>query len=439
MVNGAMLDIGPVIETDGLVTKITGDIPKDINISNDDRFLFVGRDQGYLTHGIHKYPAKFFPELPRWLISRYSNEGNLVLDPFAGSGTTNLEALLSNRHSIGVDVDPFARFLAKVKTTPIPTLELRSAWKTLRHRVETFSGSSDIKNIPEFPNRNKWFKPFILEECGYIKSEIDKLDVGRKCKNFFLILFSSILRQVSEAEDNATRLYVRQKFDKNIRPNMAINLFLQRTEKQVEKMNKLSNMELASRVEILEDADARSIPTLKSGIVDLAVTSPPYVNAVDYPRSHQLEIYWLGFETGSLEPLKATHIGTESVKAKTYRTRHYTGNPEADFIINKIFDKDPRRAYIAYKYLMDMSSNLREVYRVLKPGGVYAIVVGNNIIRGLDFENWRYIKYEAEKQGFNVELNFVSAIISHFIKIPRNKKISDDHILILRKRQCQKT
>ena len=70
-----------------------------------------------LTHGIHKYPAKFFPELPRWIIKRYSEKWDMILDPFMGSGTTNLEASLLGRHSIGVDVDPFSRFIASVKTT----------------------------------------------------------------------------------------------------------------------------------------------------------------------------------------------------------------------------------------------------------------------------------------------------------------------------------
>lgn len=102
------------------ITRVDGDIPINLPTGNGDRFLFISYDQSIYTHGLHKYPAKFFPELPRWLIRRYSNEGDRVLDPFSGSGTTNVEALLLNRHSVGVDVDPFSCFLVKAKVNPNP-------------------------------------------------------------------------------------------------------------------------------------------------------------------------------------------------------------------------------------------------------------------------------------------------------------------------------
>lgn len=99
------------------IIRVDGDIPTNLPVNNGDRFLFISYDQSVLTHGLHKYPAKFFPELPRWLIRRYSKEREFVLDPFSGSGTTNVEALLLRRNSFGIDVDPFSRFLSKVKVT----------------------------------------------------------------------------------------------------------------------------------------------------------------------------------------------------------------------------------------------------------------------------------------------------------------------------------
>ncbi len=94
------------------IIRVDGDIPVDLTIENGDRFLFISHDQTTLTHGLHKYPAKFFPELPRWLIKRYSNVNEIVLDPFSGSGTTNVEAMLLRRKYVGIDVDPISRFLS---------------------------------------------------------------------------------------------------------------------------------------------------------------------------------------------------------------------------------------------------------------------------------------------------------------------------------------
>ncbi len=127
------------------------------------------------------------------------------------------------------------------------------------------------------------------------------------------------------------------------------------------------------------------------------------------------------------------HVGTESVSAQEYKTLHTIGISDADKILQNIFKKDPRRSYIAYKYLDDMQKNLHEVYRVLKKGGRYVIVVGNNIIRGELFESWKYIKEMSIKIGFFIELQFGSEIIKHFIKVPREERINTDWILVLRK------
>lgn len=413
--------------------RVEGDIPVSLSIENGDKFLFISRDQRALTHGIHKYPAKFFPELPRWIIKRYSEKCDMILDPFMGSGTTNLEASLLGRHSIGVDVDPFSRFIASVKTTVLPYHDLFVAWYSLRNRVLGYSEPSHLDGVPEFPYRDNWFRSYILKELAHIKTEIQNTDATKSVKDFFLVCFSSIIRQVSEADNNCTRTVVRKTLEKKVWQNMAIDLFIKRADTQVENMAQLSAQKPTGNVFIPDNADARSMPVVMDESIDLALTSPPYVNAVDYPRTHQLEIYWLGFANGSLQPLKKHHVGTEAVYAKDYAELHKTACEQADLTIKKIYEVDPRRAFIATKYVWDMFDNLKEVYRVLKPGAVYAIVVGNNLIRGIEFETWRYLLSEAPKIGYEIESHFVSAIINHFIKIPRKERINDDYVLILRK------
>ncbi len=413
------------------IYRVVGDIPRELPVADGARFLFVSKDQRALTHGLHKYPAKFFPELPRWLIEKYSNPGDTVLDPFMGSATTNLEAMLSGRNSIGVDVDPFSRMLARVKTTPLAERPLHKAWATLRPLLEQYREPQGLQGVPEFPYREHWFQEFMLKELAYIKRRILDLEAPAAVKNFFLVIFSSTIRAVSEADNNCTRTVVRKKLDKKVFPGMAVKLFLRRTEQQVENMAAFSRLKPSGRVKILDGADARNIKGAPDDSVDCAVTSPPYANAVDYPRTHQLEMYWLGLANGSLRDLKEEHVGTEVVSAKEYARLHQVGCPDADGVIEKIFETDPRRAYIAAKYLEDMFANLREVRRVLKPGSPYVIVVGDNMMRGQQFETWKYLRNKAPEFGFKVECRFVSEIINHFIKVPRKERISCDHVLVL--------
>src|SRR3990167_11443534 len=161
------------------ITSINGTIPIDLPIRDVCRFLFISSKQSFLTHGLHKYPAKFFPELPRWIIERYSNKGDLVLDPFMGSGTTNVESALTGRNAVGIDVDPFSRLLALVKTTPLNKDELESSSRQLLHVMKDYHPRYVKElDIPTFPYRDNWFSREILLELTYIKKSIESLKVS---------------------------------------------------------------------------------------------------------------------------------------------------------------------------------------------------------------------------------------------------------------------
>jgi site-specific DNA-methyltransferase (cytosine-N4-specific) len=80
-------------------------------------FDFANADTMYLTHSLHPYPAKFPPQLPKTILSRFARKGQTVLDPFCGSGTTLVEARLLGYNAIGVDVNGLSSLLSKVKAT----------------------------------------------------------------------------------------------------------------------------------------------------------------------------------------------------------------------------------------------------------------------------------------------------------------------------------
>lgn len=417
------------------LTRVDGDIPIHLPVNNEDRFLFISYEQSRYTHGIHKYPAKFFPELPRWLIKKYSNKKDIILDPFGGSATSSIEALLNNRHSVSIDVDPFARFLSKVKTTKLDSEELDIYANILIKKITQFKITKKLESyIPDFPYRDNWFNKEIIYELAYIKKSISELRITPELENFFLATFSSIIRAVSNADNNCTRTVIRKRLNKEIYRSLALTKFVENLllyKSRIEEFNK--NVPDDIFVEIPDHSDARDIK-YNNNYFDFAVTSPPYVNAVDYPRTHQLEIYWLEMESGSLTPLKKRHVGTESVAVKDYNTLHSINVPQADKVLRSIYDTDKRRAYIAYKFLVDMEKNIQEVYRTLKKGGRYAIVIGNNTIRGQAFESWKYLMEIAKRNNFEIENYFGSEIIKHFIKIKRGQRINTDWVIILRKK-----
>ena len=410
-------------------------IPQDLEIRDHDRYLFVSNRQRDLTHAIHKYPAKFIPDIPNWFIRKYTQVGDTVLDPFMGSGTTNLEALLMGRNSIGVDVDAFSRFIARTKNSPISDVELIEPFNELSQKIRSEYSPDREYPSPDFPYKDNWFKAYISNELGFIKSTIACLDCSQQVRSLFLLSMSAIVKEVSEANHNCLRTCIRRNNRKDVLEGAALSKFLKKLEFNVSAVRQL-NEALAScdrvgEVQIL-NADAKCLRGVPDNSVSLAVTSPPYLNAIDYPRTHQLEMYWLGFAKGSLTELKKNQVGTESIKADYYRQLIRTGCPEADSVITEIFKVDKRRAGIASRYVSDMFANLDEVKRTLKKGARYVIVIGNNRMRGQLFETWKYLTWYAGQIGLETEHKFVSGIINHFMKIPREQQMHDDHVLILK-------
>src|SRR3989344_7620835 len=189
--------------------RLEGSVPLELDFKEKNNVLIISKHQSYLTHGVHKFPAKFFPELPRYLITKYSKQGDVVLDPMCGSGTVLLESILQNRHTIGIDIDPIAKLISKVKTTSIKSDLLDNARNIISKSVDSLVRTNKNINIPEFNYRDKWFKIFVLEELAIIKESIKKTRTGLKTSggysetelqdlnDFLLVIFSSIIRDVS--------------------------------------------------------------------------------------------------------------------------------------------------------------------------------------------------------------------------------------------------
>ena len=430
--------------------RLEGSVPLELDFEEKNNVLIISKHQSYLTHGVHKFPAKFFPELPRYLISKYSKTGDVVLDPMCGSGTTLLESILQNRHAIGVDIDPIAKMISKVKTTPIESSLLNEAREKLSILIDNKIKSNKKPNIPEFNYRDKWFKSFVLDELGIIKESILELSdrLHKKgsfsdnsisnLKNFLLIIFSSIIRDVSNADPHCTRTVIRKNIIKKTARFDTINKFFFNLDKQVlgmKEFTSIHNRLYYKFVNIDKDSDARNL-NIKENSVNLAVTSPPYANAVDYPRTHQLELYWLGLVNGDpLAKMKRNYIGTEAVFSYEYNKIPETEYTKLNWLVKNVYSKDQRRAYILYRFYKDMEQNLQEVFKVLKPGARYCVVIGNNTVRGTYVKSHEILTQMALSKniGFELETYFHSGLINHYIKIPRKERMPGEWVLVFRK------
>ena len=166
------------------------------------------------THGFHKYPAKFIPQIPQWAIHKYlKNETDkLILDPFCGSGTTLVESALSGNYSIGIDIDPFSALISKVKTTKIDVVKLNLVINWLKKNIKN---PPQKLFIPDCQTLEHWFTKETINKLSIIRTLlnqiIDKFENGKTTKDIqdlLLICFSSIIRRVSNADNESQKTYV---------------------------------------------------------------------------------------------------------------------------------------------------------------------------------------------------------------------------------------
>ena len=193
-------------------TLVKGAIPTEIE--RESILNISTRNVTTQTHGFHKYPAKFIPDIPKWAIGKYlnGNKGKTILDPFCGSGTTLVEGVLAGHNVIGIDVDPLSLWISKVKTTQVNVdllLDI-SDWiiKGIRSRRKS-------KFKPECETISHWFPPDAIAKLSIIRDLINKIPGKfgeiqeiKDIHDLLMICFSSIIRRVSNADNESQKTYV---------------------------------------------------------------------------------------------------------------------------------------------------------------------------------------------------------------------------------------
>ena len=115
------------------------------------------KDTSYATHGYHRYPAKFIPQIVSRLLEKYTKEGDLIVDPFGGCGTTLVESKIMGRCSIGVDINPAAVLITEAKITPILPEKIQIAFINLKIEIDKYNKDIQVK-VPEHERIDYWFK-----------------------------------------------------------------------------------------------------------------------------------------------------------------------------------------------------------------------------------------------------------------------------------------
>jgi len=398
------------------------------------------------THYIHSYPAKLLPQIAHFFLSspELSSPGDIVLDPFGGTGTVALEAMLAGREAYYADVNPLARLIAEVKTTLVEIERARAELTRVKSRYMSIRGGPR----PSVVNIDYWYTSGTIRALCRIQRAVDEIhDVS--IRNFFRICFSTTARKVSLADP---RLSVPVRLKNNEKRTAESKLvwkeFVEQVETNLRRIDNLKRLNESDTKAHLVGFDARCLnqPTkkictcskpLEPECISLIITSPPYAGAQKYIRASSLNLGWLGLaDTEDLKPLENASIGREHFLKSAYQECPKTGIPSADRLIKRVFKINPLRSVIIATYLNEMDTAIQEMVRVLKPGGYIVLVVGNNEVCGLPFKSSEYLAEICKKRGLDIQLKLVDEIKSRGLMTKRNKTasiITREWVLLFRK------
>ena len=362
-------------------------------------------ETNYISHGYHRYPAKFIPQLVNRLILEYTGPGDLVLDPFGGCGTTLVEAKVLGRRSLGFDINPVAKLITDTKTAPINPV-------TLRNTLDQFTldlGKAEANSTAEHSERTKyWFSQEIINELDGLYKCILKIK-SHKVRRFYICGFSHILK-------NCSRWLM-----KSIKPQVDplkkspevystfishIHQMMSKNEDFYQILKNSGNLNITAKMKLRDST--KKFP-LADGSVDMIVTSPPYVTSYEYADLHQLILLWLGDDpvkypqwskyAQEYQAFRKKFVGTK-VGDVEEKTDEFLG-VYATHIISQL-PKNRKYAKSVSKYFSSMNKSFTEMYRVIKPGGRVCIIIGNTTLAGVEVKNAEVTVEQMQDAGFIV-------------------------------------
>lgn len=358
------------------------------------------------SHKIHDYPATFVPQLVRKIILAYSNENDTILDMFSGSGTTLVEAKILKRNCIGIDLNPLAVLLGRVKTTYIPKEKILNAYEKF---CFDYASIKNIKN-KKFPNIDFWFDKESIRVFSKIIATIKK-NPNTDIQNLFKIAFSSIIRKISYCKHSGFKMHRDVKKTKKYSENEILELFYESLCRVGKGVSDLPFSENKHFVKIIF-GNSMNVDIVQQ--VDLILTSPPYGDSkttVAYGQFSKLQSLWLDLieenEKGHVENIDALLLGGKitniSFDDKVLKKSRTLFDLVDKLKSNCDFDKkSTNRIKDVIAFYRDMDLAIKKQTSILKHGGYAVFVVASRTVRGVRLDTDKIIAEFAEHYGLQL-------------------------------------
>ena len=350
-------------------------------------------------NSVHPFPARMAPDIALDVVME-RKAPLCVLDPMSGSGTVLAIARSKGHCAIGVDIDPLAVLISRVWTTAIDSGEVKGkAIEVLKRARDVFSSLRTRHAYPEESDEETkhflryWFDDYARRQLASLSTVIRDIrdDAVREalwCAFSRLIITkqsgASLAMDLSHSRPH--RCFVRA-------PAKPFRKFLWAVDRVVGNCIESDNRAIGPATSVRE-GDARNL-ALDDGSVDLVLTSPPYLNAIDYFRCSKFSLVWMGYSIGELRHLRSIIVGTEVGKDAG-------DDREIQEILSDLKLKPKlrsRQEAVLMRYIDDMRQSVGEAARVLTRDGCAVYVIGENTVRGTFIPNSLIVEMVADIAG----------------------------------------
>lgn len=313
---------------------------------------------GYGSHQFFRYYGKFPSVVGSEIVARHATAGESVLDCYAGSGTTLVEAQSAGLRSFGIDINPLGVLASNVKTAyPQAGALLEGLERVLRRAAQPTAAPAEPRTMSK-ARLDKWFSPEVLEELGVLRDAllVEPLGITRE---FLLTAFLGIVRRVSTAHDGEIRPHV----NREKAPRPAIPAFTKKAREMIAALPEINERRpqgIEARCELGDSRDPATYERLLQGDrPGLVVAHPPYLNSFNYLQVFSLEFAWAEDFSELWGPM-----GIEQVRAAEHRAWPAT-------------DEKVRSSYYAdFRAIMESAS------AAAAADARFAVVIGDATVRG---------------------------------------------------------
>ncbi len=364
-------------------------------------------------HKIHVYPAKF----PSFIISKsidYAKKHNLEVqtigDIFCGCGTTALEAKKNNVNFWGCDINPVATLITKVKTESYRINLLKKYFDLITDKFEN-TNIKVSKEIAEHARINFWFEKSQIGALYSLQNLIKTQIPKGKYQNYFLVAFSNILKGASKWLTKS----IKPTIDKN-KKIKDINRLFRIQFNLMQRASTEYNTKVKSKTKTTIINDNFLSTRINKPIVDLLITSPPYVTSYEYADLHQLSSLWLGY-TSDFRTLRNGTIGSIYHQEITDETILREINNIGKGIYSDLVNAKKSKAKSVAKYFIDIKKSVTKAYSVINEGGMAVFIIGNTKYKNVYVDNAKYITKCMFDSGFK-EIEILKRSISSKILSP---------------------